>query len=183
MKNPDSIGRALACLLTSICVSTALLAQNQDGTTSASGATLHVTHVLGFEGVSKNASGNLSIQGNALRFQKSQGAGAQITIGAIQDVFVGEEDKQVGGTTMAVGRAAAPFGGGRVVGLFSHKKYDTLTLEYLDPNGGLHGAIFQLNKGQGQALKNELVAEGAHVNNLENQMAKQSLQANKNESK
>jgi hypothetical protein len=183
MENLDTIGRALACLLMPICFGAVLVAQNHDVATSPTGAAMHVTHVLGFEGVSNNACGNLSIQGNALRFQKNQGAGAQINIGAIQDVFVGEEDKQVGGTAMAVSQVAAPFGGGRVVGLFSHKKYDTLTLEYLDLNGGVHGAIFQLNKGQGQVLKNELLAEGAHVNNLENQMAKQSTQENKDETK
>jgi hypothetical protein len=53
---------------------------------------------------------------------------------------------------MTVGKVAAPYGGGRVVSLFSHKKYDTLTVEYVDDNGGLHGAIFQLTKGQAQAL-------------------------------
>ena len=33
---------------------------------------------------------------------------------------------------MKIGKAAAPYGGGRVVSLFAHKKYDTLTLEYVD---------------------------------------------------
>lgn len=183
MENLNTIGRALACLLLPICFGIGLTAQNHDVATPATSATMHVTHVLGFEGISKNASGNLSIQENTLRFQKAEGSSAQISVGSIQDISLGEEDKQVGGKTMAVGRAAAPFGGGRVVGLFSHKKYDTVTLEYLDLNGGVHGAIFQLNKGQGQVLKNELVAEGAHVNNLENRVAKQSAQENKNETK
>lgn len=172
------IGCELACLLPLICASTSLMAQNHDVESSASGVTLHVTHVLGFEGMSSNANGNLSIQGNALRFEKSEGSGAQIDIGAIQDVFVGEENKQMGGTPMTLGKMAVPFGGGRVVSLFSHKKYDTLTVEYFDPNGGLHGAIFQLNKGQGQALKNELVANGAHANNVDDQAMKQSTQEN-----
>jgi hypothetical protein len=179
----EQIGGALACLLPLISVSTGLMAQSQGGASSASGAALHATHVLGFEGISKSANGNLSIQENNLRFQKAEGSSAQISIGSIQDIFLGESDKQVGGTTMAVGRAAAPFGGGRVVSLFSHKKYDTLTVEYLDPNGGLHGAIFQLNKGQGQVLKNELVAGGAHVTKLEDQATKQNTQENKDASK
>lgn len=177
------IARALACLLPLICVSSGLAAQNHEEASSSPGVTIQVTHVLGFESIPKNASGNLSIQGNALRFQKTEGAGAQISVGAIQDVFVGQEDKQVGGKKMAVGRAATPFGGGHVIGLFSHKKYDTVTVEYLDQNGGFHGAIFQLNKGQAQVLENELVAEGAHVTNLVDQPAKPSAQENKNESK
>ena len=127
------IGRELACLLPLICANTSLMARNHGVESSASGVTFHVTHLLGFEGMSSNANGNLSIQGNALRFEKSEGSGAQINIGAIQDAFVGEENKQVGGTPMTLGKMAVPFGGGRVVSLFSHKKYDTLTVEYLDP--------------------------------------------------
>jgi hypothetical protein len=127
----------------------------------ASGSTLHVTHILGFESIPGNANGDLSIQNGVLRFQKNGGSGVQIGVKSIQEVSLGEEDKQVGGVPMALGRTAAPFGGGRVVALFSHKKYDTVTLEYVDAAGAFHGAIFQLNKGQGQMLKNELIAEGA----------------------
>jgi hypothetical protein len=61
---------------------------------------------------------------------------------------------------MTLGKAAAPYGGGRVVSLFAHKKYETLTLEYVDSDGGVHGVIFQLSKGQGEMLKDELVARG-----------------------
>ncbi len=177
------VAHALACVLPLICFSRGLTAQNHELASSAPAVTMHVTHVLGFEGISKNASGNLSIQGNALRFQKSGGAGAQISVGSIQDIFLGEEDKQVGGKTAAVSKAAVPFGGGRLISLFSHKKYDSMTVEYLDTNGGLHGAIFQLNKGQAQVLKNELVAEGAHVTNPIDRPAKESAQANRNETK
>ena len=77
----------------------------------------------------------------------------------------------MGGTSMALGRAATPFGGGRVIGLFAHKKYDFLTLDYLDSNGGFHGAICQLNKGQGQALGSELETKGVHVSGLKDDTA------------
>ena len=61
-------------------------------------------------------------------------------------------------------KAAAPYQSGTVVSLFSHKKYDTVTLEYLDADGAFHGAIFQMNKGLGQVLiKSKLKAEGAHA--------------------
>jgi hypothetical protein len=144
---------------------------------------MRVTHVLGLEGVKGNANGNLSIQEGSLQFRKSDGPAAQISIPSIVNVFLGEQDKQVGGTPMTVGKVAAPFGGGRVVSLFSHKKYDTLTIEYLDANGGLHGAIFQLNTGQGQVIKNELVAGGAHVAQLEGQAGKPGALEVKNENK
>jgi len=74
---------------------------------------------------------------------------------------------------MTLGKAATPFGGGRVVSLFAHKKYDTLSLEYVDASGGVHGAIFQLQKGQGVTLRDELVARGAHVRPIEDAATKQ----------
>jgi hypothetical protein len=123
---------------------------------------IRATHILGLEGVSNNAGGNISIQENAFRFRRGEGSGAQVSVGSIVDVSLGEQDKQVGGVPMALGRAAAPFGGGRVIGLFSHKKYDTLTVEYLDTNGGFHGAIFQLEKGKAQVIRAALLAGGAH---------------------
>ncbi len=132
------------------------------GADSAPGS-LRVTHVMGFESVSNNANGELSIQEHLLRFQKTDGSVAQVKVESIQDLSLGVQDKQMGGTAMAVGRAATPYGGGRLISLFSHKKYDTLTVEYLDPDGGFHGSIFQLNKGDGQVLKDQLVAAGAHV--------------------
>jgi hypothetical protein len=124
---------------------------------------IRVTHLLGFAGAPTNANGTLTIEADALQFQKSGKPVVQVRIGSIQNIFLGDQGKQVGGLPMTLGKAAVPFGGGRAVSLFAHKKYDTLTLEYLDADGGVHGAIFQLNRGQGETLKNELVAKGAHV--------------------
>jgi hypothetical protein len=131
---------------------------------SASG--VHAMAILGLEGISNNATGELSIQSDDLVFKPAQGPIARIPIGSIQGVFLSQEDKEVGGTSMALGRAATPFGGGRVIGLFAHKKYDVLTLDYIDSNGGFHGAICQLNKGEGQPLESELEAKGVHVSGL-----------------
>ena len=168
-------------LLLTLCTA-CLMAQDHGGAAgSTSGSAVRVTHILGFESISNNANGELSIQQHTLRFQKSDGSSVQVGVESIQDLSLGVADKQVGGTAAAVGRAATPYGGGRLISLFSHKKYDTLTVEYLDPNGGFHGAVFQLNKGQGQVLKDELVAEGAHVTNLENQPTKPNAPEAKNE--
>jgi hypothetical protein len=102
----------------------------------------------------------LITQGNVLRFQQRGKPVAQLDLASVRHVFLGEESVQVGGLPMKIGKAAAPYGGGRLVSLFAHKQYDTLTLEYVDDAGGFHGAIFQLNKGQGELVKNELVARG-----------------------
>jgi hypothetical protein len=148
------------CVLLLISLCTLLMAED-----AAPGAALQVTHILGFGDIANNANGDLSIQAGTLRFQKKDGGqSAQINLDSIQKVSTGQQDRQMGGKAAAVGRAATPYGGGRVIALFSHKKYDTVTLEYLDANGGFHGAIFQLNKGQGQVLRDQLPGKS---NNLE----------------
>ncbi|MGC2465608.1 MAG: hypothetical protein WA517_10470, partial [Candidatus Acidiferrum sp.] len=57
---------------------------------------------------------------------------------------------------------AAPYGGGRVLSLF-RSKIDTLTVQYRDADGGLHGAIFTMPVGTAETIKKELVAQGAHT--------------------
>ena len=142
-----------------------------------------VTHILGLEGVANNAGGTISLQKGALQFHKDPGLTAQISVGSITNVSLGEQDKQVGGVPMALGKAATPFGGGRAISLFSHKKYDTLTVEYLDSKGGLHGVIFQLSKGNAQTIRKALVAEGAHLAQPEDHGAKVNVAEIKNENK
>ena len=158
------VGHGLAFLTVLLSLCAASIGQNQSEAQSpVPGSVIHVTQVLGFEGAQHNATGELKIQGGVMQFQHDGSTAAQVSIGSIQDIFVEDEDKQVGGTAMTLGKTAAPYGGGRVVSLFAHKKYDFLTVEYLDNSGGFHGAIFQLEKGQGETFKKALVANGAHI--------------------
>jgi len=124
---------------------------------------IHVTHVLGFEDLRRNVDGQLSIHGEDLRFQQDGSPATQVSITSIQNISLGEQDKQVGGVPMMLGKAAVPFGGGRMVSLFSHKKYDSIAIEYVDSRGSFHGAIFRLAKGQGDTFKNALISHGAHI--------------------
>ena len=135
---------------------------------------IRATHLLGFPNTKSNAKGTLTTQDNVLRFEQNGKAVEQVDISSIRGVFLGEESMQVGGMPMKIGKAAAPFGGGRVVSLFAHAKYDTLTLEYVDRNGGVHGAIFQLKKGQGELVRNEVVTRGVYSGYGEDQVSKQS---------
>ena len=129
---------------------------------------IHATHVLGFEDVRRNVKGELSIHDDVLRFQRDNSSTSQVSISSIQNIILGEQDKQIGGVPMMMGKAAIPYGGGRMVSLFSHKKYDSLTIEYLDTSSGFHGAIFRLAKGQGEIFKNALIAHGANSGQSEN---------------
>jgi hypothetical protein len=122
---------------------------------------IRATHLLGWPNTKNDCKGTLSTQDNLLRFQQSSKPVAQVDIASVRHVFLGDETMQVGGLPMKIGKAAAPYGGGRVVSLFAHKKYDMLTLEYVDSDGGVHGAIFQVTKGQGELVRSELLARGA----------------------
>ena len=134
---------------------------------------IHATHLLGFEQTRNNRNGTMTIQGDSLLFHENGKPDAQLKIASVRSVFLGSESKQVGGVPMMLGKAAVPYSGGRVVSLFAHKKYDTLTMEYVDDNGGLHGAIFQLNKGQADLVRDQLVAHGAQVTSADAGSTKQ----------
>jgi hypothetical protein len=171
--------RILRCLVPASCFAASLIAQDFDQVrTASSSPVLRARAVLGLEGVANNSMGELSIQDDVVVYSRREGFTVRMPLSAIQGAFLSHEDKQVGGMPMALGRAATPYGGGRVIGLFAHKKYDFMTLEYFDSNGGFHGTIYQLNKGQGQVLADELGAKGVPVTELEVTTGKQKLEAN-----
>jgi hypothetical protein len=70
---------------------------------------------------------------------------------------------QSGGTVGTLTKVALPYGGGRALSLILRSKIDILTLAYRDDNGGFHGVILTMPKGQGEQLRAQLVAGGAHV--------------------
>ena len=165
---------ALGALLLTSPIAT-LFGQNaSERADSGSIFSVRATHLLGFEGAEKNSTGTLPIQNGVLRFQRGNKPAAEVTIASVQDVFLGGESKQVGGLPMTLGKAAVPFGGGRVVSLFAHKKYDTLTVEYVDADGGIHGAIFQMAEGRAAEFRQELVARGVPPGVREDRLAEPS---------
>jgi hypothetical protein len=178
------VGHGLACLTLLVLLCADSVGQTQrEAKDPVPGSAIRATHVLGFEGARHNATGDLKIQGDEVQFQRNGSPNAKVSLSSIQDIFVEDEDKQVGGRAMTLGKTAVPYGGGRVVSLFAHKKYDILTLEYLDSSNGLHGAIFQLNKGQGQTFKKDLVAKGARISSPDDRATPQSTPKVKHENK
>ena len=176
--------RALWLSTMLICCSLTAPAQKitQRGDTSAPFST-RATHLLGFANARNNSTGTLSVQDDSLQFQQNGKPAAKVKIALVRNVLLGAESNQVGGLPMTLGKTAAPFGGGRVVSLFAHKKYDTLTLEYVDADEGIHGAIFQLTKGQGELVKNELIAQGVTISSRQDQSTKESATEAKHENK
>jgi hypothetical protein len=119
-------------------------------------------HVLGLEGVRRNLHGILTAEPTGLNFKASDAHGA-VAIASIQDVFTGQDSRQVGGKVLTLAKMGVPYGGGRAISLFSHERVDSLTIEYRDANGALHGAIFTMPPGKAAVLKKDLVALGAHA--------------------
>ncbi len=159
----------IASLIAALLLSTSLLlaqkaAKPEAGAndTLVNGTAKNVVHVLGLEGVARNAKGELRVHDGILEFQTAAGRG-QIKVSSIDDILTGQDSKQVGGTPLNVVKLAAPFGSGRALSLFAHQKIDNLTVEYRDENEGFHGTIFVLAKGQAALVKKELVAQGAHT--------------------
>jgi len=124
----------------------------------------HVKCVIGLENIKANAKGTLSLLPNGLEFATGKNK-VDISTASIQDIFTGQESRQdVSGPAGTVAKAGIPYGGGRIVSLFSHN-VEVLTVEYVDSNGGFHGTVFVLSPGKATVLKSQLVAQGAKVTN------------------
>src|SRR5215831_11672350 len=131
---------------------------------SQSNSIPHVKCVIGLENIKPNSKGTLSLLPSGLEFSTGKNK-ADISTASIQDIFTGQESRQdVSGPAGTLAKSAIPYGGGRIVSLFSHN-VEVLTVEYVDSNGGFHGTVFVLSPGKATVLKNQLVAQGAKVTN------------------
>ena len=118
--------------------------------------------VIGFAGLKENTKGRLTVVNGTLRFTHAKG-NAEVGAASIEDVTTGKDSQRViGGTFGTLASLAAPFGSGSVLPLF-RRKLDTLTIQYRDADGGLHGAIFTMPVGKAEMIKKELIAQGAHT--------------------
>ena len=117
--------------------------------------------LTGLAGVKDNAKGTLRIENGQLHFVHGK-ASSDVSASSIQDVVTAADSQRAVGGTIGVMSMAAPYGGGRVLSLF-RTKIDTLTVQYRDADGGLHGAIFTMPVGSAETIKKELVAQGAHT--------------------
>jgi len=117
--------------------------------------------LIGLPDVKENAKGTLKVENGNLHFVHGK-ASAEVTATSIQDVVTGADTEKAVGNTIGMMSMAAPYGGGRFLSLF-RKKIDTLTIQYRDVDGGLHGAIFTMPVGNSELIKKELLVQGAHT--------------------
>jgi hypothetical protein len=124
-------------------------------------APVEAVQLIGLTGVKQNAKGALKVENGDLQFVHGK-TNAEITAASIEDVVTGDDTQRSVGGTVGVMSMAAPYGGGRFLSLF-RKKIDTLTIQYRDVGGALHGVIFTMPVGAANAIKTELVSGGAHT--------------------
>jgi hypothetical protein len=117
--------------------------------------------LIGLEGLKENTKGNLAVINGSLRFIHTKGS-VDVVSTSIEDVVTGTDSQRAIGGTLGTLTLLAPFGSGRVLSMF-RTKIDTLTIQYRDADGGLHGVIFTVPLGKADMIKQELIAQGAHT--------------------
>ena len=122
---------------------------------------VNAVQLTGLPGIKDNAKGKLSVENGILHFMSGK-TSSEVTARSTEDVVTGSDSQKAVGKTIGIMSMAAPYGGGRIVSLF-RKKIDTLTVEYRDADGAFHGVIFTMPVGAADAIKKELIAQGAHT--------------------
>lgn len=118
--------------------------------------------LIGLAGLKENTKGRLTVVNGTLRFIHDK-RNVDVAAVSIVDVVTGKDSRRViGGTLGTVASLAAPYGSGTALSLF-RKKLDTLTIQYRDADGSLHGAIFTMAVGKAEMIRKELIAQGAHT--------------------
>jgi hypothetical protein len=136
--------------------------QNSPGSgTSPQQAPIKSTELLGIAGVKENTAGTLAVEDGKLCFVHAQGT-SEIAATVMEDVVTNHDSQRMIRGTLGTISRFGPYQSGRVLSLF-RSKIDSLTIEYRDPDGGLHGVIFTLPAGTAESIKRELIAQGAHT--------------------
>jgi len=133
----------------------------QDANTGNDKSFADTKQVLGLEGLKHNVTGTLFAANGSLVFTKGKKK-VVVPAASIQEVMTGKDTERTIGGTVGTLTMFAPYGGGRFLSLF-RTKIDTLSIEYLDPSGGMHGAIFTLTQGNALSAKKALLSQGART--------------------
>jgi hypothetical protein len=156
---------SLSGAVLAIATLSALAPQTLSAAAASADAPISVRCVIGLQNVKSQSGGKLSVQSDALLFDshKSQ---AKVAISAIDDILLGSETTQSGGTAgkvFKVAAMAAPYESGRFLSVLMWTKVDILTVLYRDEKGGVHSAVFEVPQGQAAGIRTQLIAAGAHA--------------------
>jgi hypothetical protein len=120
-----------------------------------------VVQITGLTGVKNRTKGSLAVESGNLRFAHAQ-TKVDLPATSIHDIVTGNDSQRLIHGTLGTLTVFAPYESGRFLSLF-RTKLDTLTIQYRDADGGLHGTVFTMPVGQAEAIKKELIARGAHT--------------------
>jgi hypothetical protein len=163
--------RALSVIV--ICGTTVMASSSQSNppneTRSSSPATVVPQHqtstkstaIIGLDGVKEKTAGTLNVEDRKLCFVHS-GTKSQIPAAAIEDVVTGEDSQRVIRGTLGTISMFAPYESGRALSML-RSKLDSLTIQYRDDDGGLHGVVFTMPVGAAEPIKQELITQGART--------------------
>jgi len=124
-------------------------------------ASVEAVQVIGLAGLKQNTKGNLKVENGSLSFASSKNT-CEVPAASIEDVVTAADSQRVIGGTVGTISRLAPYGGGTALSLL-RSKVDIITIQYRDPDGGLHGAIFTTRVGKAESIKQALLAQGAHT--------------------
>jgi hypothetical protein len=144
---------AIPILMAGLLVSASNAQQSQTPT--------KVVQLTGLVSVRNNTQGSLMVQNGNLRFAHSRST-SDLVPGSMDDVVTGNDSQRVIRGTAGTLSMFAPYESGRFLSLF-RSKLDTLTIQYRDSDGGLHGVIFTMPVGSAETTKAELIALGART--------------------
>ena len=150
------VAQATLLLLLLLLGSIVSLSQTQSAPAAA-----EAVQVTGLTGIKEDAKGTLTVENRTLTFASPKGS-CDVSAASIQDVVTGNDSQRVIRGTVGTLTMLAPYGAGRAISLL-RSKIDTLTIQYRDSNGGLHGAVFTMPVGKAELIKESLLAQGAHT--------------------
>jgi hypothetical protein len=164
--HPSAESTLLSCLLLTLCFPFAAHAEGvvRGGTQSdpSRGSSFRAEHVLGLPGAKPKEDGTLRITATDFVFS-GKTSSSTIPLQSIFAVSAGNERVELWGMKGRIMRAAIPDGGGLVAATFMHHRVDMLTVEFSDPHGAYHGAVFFLHGEDGdRALQTMSALPVAH---------------------
>jgi|SRR5271165_2351612 len=131
------------------------------GQTQSAPAAAEAVQVTGLTGIKEDTKGTLTVQNGTLTFATSKSS-CDVSAASIQDVVTGNDSQRVIRGTVGTLTMLAPYGAGPAMSLLRNK-IDSLTIQFRDSNGGLHGAVFTMPVGKAESIKESLLAHGAHT--------------------
>ena len=100
-------------------------------------------HTYGFPDLKPNKKGTLTLTADALTFSGKSGT-SSIPRSSVTAVSAGNQRIELWGIGGRILRMTIPDGGGLAAAAVMHHRVDMLTVEFSDPQGGDHGAVFYL---------------------------------------